>query len=113
MKILIVEDFAPMRQIIMDVLKDSGMEFIECADGKDALAEYDRVQPEYVLMDIAMKQTDGITATKAIIDKYPDAKILMVTNYRDQSIMVASKEAGAVGYFLKDNLSELRKFFTS
>ncbi len=95
----------------MRMLTNLSAEFIECDNGKDALLAYDRHHPEYVLMDIEMKGMDGIAAAKSIVGKHPDARIIMVTNYKDQSLVDAARDAGAVGYVMKENLSELRKYF--
>jgi DNA-binding NarL/FixJ family response regulator len=61
------------------------------------------------LMDWEMNEMDGITATKQIIKNFPKANILLVTQYDDDILRIAAKEAGACGYVLKDDLSALRK----
>jgi len=111
MKILIVDDFAKMREVIMRMLTNLSAEFIECDNGLDALYEYEHHHPEYVLMDIEMKEMDGIAVTRSIINKHPDAQIIMVTNYKDQRLIDAARKAGAIGYVMKENLNELRKYF--
>lgn len=60
-------------------------------------------------MDIAMKETDGIAATKAIREAYPDANVIIVTNYNHADLREAARAAGACDYVLKENLLEIRE----
>ncbi len=108
MKILIVDDLPKMRRMIMNILQLPDAEFIECSDGTDALEAYSLHHPNYVLMDIELRTMDGISATREIRARFPDAKVIMVTNYNDMDLITAAKKAGATGYILKDNLQELR-----
>ena len=110
MKILIVEDNQPMRRIIRRMVNDVADEFIECGDGAQAYLLYAAQLPDWVLMDIEMAEVDGITATRRIRADYPDAHILIVTNYDDAGLREAANQAGASGFILKDNLFALRTF---
>ncbi len=108
MKILIVDDNARMRRAIRSLLADLADEFCECADGAAASAAHAEHRPDLVLMDIAMTEMDGITATRAIIAADPSARIVIVTGYDDKKLRAAAQAAGACGYVLKDNLLDLR-----
>jgi len=108
MKILVVDDFPKMRKVIISILRNLDAEFIECGDGTDAIEQYTLHHPNYVLMDVELLTMDGITATREIRKKYPEARIVMVTNYNDPQLITTAKDAGAIGYILKDNLQELR-----
>ena len=110
MKILIVEDNQPMRRIIRRVVNDVADEVIECSDGAQAFALYAEQLPDWVLMDIEMAEVDGISATRQIKADFPNANILIVTNYDDAGLREAASEAGASGFILKDNLFALRSF---
>jgi DNA-binding NarL/FixJ family response regulator len=59
-------------------------------------------------MDIEMPITDGITATREIIDALPSTAIVIVTQYDDKWMRMAAMKAGARGYVLKENLLALR-----
>lgn len=109
MKVLIVDDSSQMRQMMRQFLPADTGEIRECEDGVDALACYERFQPDWVLMDWEMKQMNGLKATRQIIGKHPEAKILLVTQYNDIELREAASEAGACGFVLKENLAELRR----
>lgn len=109
MNILIVEDHAPVRRMLCSLVKPFTENIFECADGGQAFAAYERHRPEWVLMDIAMPRTDGITATRQIIAGFPAAKIVIVTDYDDADIRRIALAAGACEYVHKENLLELRR----
>lgn len=107
MKVLIVDDHEGMRMLMRSYLPDAFDEIHECEDGFHAIDCYREHLPDWVLMDWKMKQMDGITATRQIIAAYPQAKILLVTNFDDDNLRRAAHVAGAVGYVHKDNLREI------
>ena len=109
MRLLIVEDHPEMRRVIRRLISGIATEIVECDDGDEALATYTRTQPDWVLMDIEMARLDGITATRQIIEAFPDCRVIIVTNHNDESLRVAAREAGACGYVLKENLLDLRR----
>lgn len=109
MRLLIVDDHSAMRRMIRKVVSDMVSEIEECSDGAEALAAYSRFRPDWVLMDIEMDQMDGITATREIINVYPDAKVLIVSKYGDKQLREASFKAGACGHVIKENLLAIRE----
>jgi two-component system, NarL family, response regulator DegU len=113
MKVLVVDDNQKFRELLRDYLPESVDEIYECADGSQALALYNEHHPEWVLMDWQMPEKDGITATREIIAKYPDAKICLVTSYDDEVLRNESIEAGAIKFVLKRNLFELPEILIS
>jgi len=111
MKILIVDDNAGMREMMRSFLPESFDAICECDDGFDALDCYRAFLPDWVLMDWEMKRMDGLAATRKIINSFPKARILMVTQYCDKELRRAANEAGAGGFFPKDDLLDLSEFF--
>ena len=105
--VLIVDDSQPIRELIKMMLKGVAEIVGECSDGADALAAYERLRPDWVLMDIGMKNVDGITATRQITTAYPQAKIIIVTDYNDDDLRRAATDAGASGYVVKENLLDI------
>lgn len=107
MTILIVEDNPTVRRLIRQAISDIADVIIECEDGADSLAAYTANRPDIVLMDVRMPRMDGLTATRKIMAVYPDARIIIVTDYDDDEVRTAAREAGASAYALKHNLTEL------
>ena len=109
MKILIVEDSLQVRQMIRRFVRDLSDEIREEEDGESALDAYEEFQPDWVLMDFQMKEMNGIEATKEIIAKYPEAKIVIITSHNNPALRKKAKEAGVSGFILKENLMVLRE----
>ncbi len=107
MLIQIVDDSPNMRETIKSVLGGLSAEFIESSDGDEAVQQFISYSPDLVIMDIRMKRMDGIAATRAIRSLSPSAQVVIVTQYDDNDLRSAARDAGAVGYVLKDDLSAL------
>jgi CheY-like chemotaxis protein len=107
--ILIVDDSLNMRQMIRLVVKDLFDEIHECEGGSEALAVYSKHRPDYVLIDIRMKEMDGLEATRQIRAADPDARIIIVTVCKGDDMREAARAAGAIHYVVKDDLLDLRR----
>jgi len=105
---MIVDDNKRMRETIKKVLEATRATFYQCDDGHDAVALYDEVHPDWLLMDIELKEFDGLRATEAIKRSHPDARIVMVTNYNDPEFRAEAQRLRTNGYVLKDHLLDLR-----
>lgn len=99
-----------MRTLLKRVIADLADAFCECSHGSRALAAYETNRPDWVLMDIRLKDLDGLTATEQIVNAWPGARVLMVTSFTDASLREAARRAGACGYVLKENLLEVRSW---
>jgi CheY-like chemotaxis protein len=108
--ILIVDDNPAIRQLIKRTIGPLATKIYECIDGADALAAYTNFHPDLVFMDLRMPRMDGFAATKQIRQRYPEARIVIVTDYDVEDFRTAAIAAGAIGYALKDDLTELRGF---
>jgi len=71
------------------------------ANGEEAISLYDEYKPDVLLMDIRMDKLNGLDAAKIIIEKYPDAKILLLTTFSDDEYIIKAIGLGAKGYILK------------
>ncbi|WP_121610066.1 response regulator transcription factor [Mesobacillus foraminis] len=60
-----------------------------------------KMRPDIILMDLVMKEMDGIEATRRIIEEWPEAKIIVVTSFLDDEKVYPALEAGATSYMLK------------
>ena len=109
MKLLIVDDNYEMRSIMKAILKNSNDDILECDNGLDAYDIYKDQKPDCVLMDIEMKPVDGIKATQWIKLDFPQAKIVVVTQYDTETFRIHALNAGADDFLSKENLTGLRK----
>ena len=110
MKILLVENNTEMRRLLKSVIAEIADEFYETGDGTEAVELYRAVRPDWVLMDVFMKPTDGLTAATAIIKANPGAKIVFVSNNTDKRTRESAKNVGAAAFFGKDELLGLLEF---
>jgi two-component system, NarL family, response regulator LiaR len=74
----------------------------EAATAPDALRVCEQVQPDVVLMDIMMPDTDGITLTRTFHARFPQVRVVILTSTLDEITVKSALEAGAIGYMLKN-----------
>ena len=108
MKLMIVDDNEQMRRTIKSIVGDLAEQLYECEDGRQAVTLYAELRPDWVLMDLRMKEMDGLEATSRIIAAFPQARIVMVTDHDDSELRGAAQRAGAVHYVSKRHLVDLR-----
>jgi len=113
MKVMIVDDSQPVRRMIASFLDDLVDEFFECEDGSKAPAAYREHRPDIVLMDIKMKRVDGFQATAEIKKAFPDARIVIVSQWDTTDLRQLANKSGAGAYVSKTNLQPLREFIES
>ena len=102
-KVLFVDDHEMVRIGVSAYLSaQPDIEVIGEADnGKTAIDLALNLRPDIILMDLVMKEMDGIEATRQIIAKWPEAKIIIVTSFLDDEKVYPALEAGATSYMLK------------
>jgi two-component system, chemotaxis family, chemotaxis protein CheY len=93
---LVVDDSVFARKNLARMIETFGGQLAgEAGDGVSAIAEYDRTNPDIVLMDITMPQMEGIEAAEKIVQKHPDARVVMVSSVGYQENIVAALQRGA------------------
>ncbi len=104
-RILLCDDHAMFRQGLKGILEtEDGFRVIgEAATGREAVRYALQTRPDVILMDIQMPELDGVAAAKAILAEEPDAKVIILTMYRQDTYVFEAIKVGARGYMLKDS----------
>jgi DNA-binding NarL/FixJ family response regulator len=103
-RVLLVDDQILVRMGFRMVLDaQDGVEVVgEAADGRIGVDMSRRLAPDVVLMDVRMPDTDGITATRLIVDECPQSRVIVLTTFDQDEYAFAALRAGASGFLLKD-----------
>jgi DNA-binding NarL/FixJ family response regulator len=104
LRVLIADDQALVRAGFRMILEcEADLEVVgEAGDGREALAEVRRLQPDVVLMDVRMPDLDGIEATRQLLAGDGQAKVVMLTTFDLDEYVYEALRAGASGFLLKD-----------
>ena len=102
-RILLVDDYAIVRLGLMTLLNNQpDMEVIaEASTAAEAVRAVEKYQPDVVLMDIRLPGEGGIEATRQVTSRFPHSKVVMLTSFADDDLVIRAISAGAVGYVLK------------
>lgn len=104
-RILIADDHAIVREGLQTLINAKpGMELVgQASDGVEAAQLAAALQPDVILLDMAMPRKDGLEAIRDIKQDNPNARILVLTSFDDDERVFSSIKAGALGYLLKDS----------
>ena len=102
-RVLVADDHAVVRSGLGQLLATApDLELAgEASDGEEAVAAVEDIDPDVILMDISMPRLDGVEATRRIVARNPEARIVMLTSLADNRKILDALEAGASGYLLK------------
>lgn len=103
MRIMIVDDHAVVRLGLSNLLtRQSGWQVVAEAGTKaEAIQRAAELKPDIVLMDVRLGQESGIEACREIVKNHPATKVIMLTSFAEDELLVQAISAGAVGYVLK------------
>jgi NarL family two-component system response regulator LiaR len=103
-RVLVVDDHAVVREGLRAFLElQEGLEVVgEATDGEEALAEAERLRPDVVLMDLVMPRLDGVGAMRALRERVPAARVIVLTSFTEDDKLLPAIRAGAAGYLLKN-----------
>ena len=105
---LVVDDSVFARKNVSKMVEQFGGTVVaEAGDGCTGIAEYERTQPDIVLMDITMPQMEGIEAADRIIRQHPQARVVMVSSVGYQENIVAALQKGAKHFVQKPVKAEI------
>ena len=102
-KILVVEDERRIRELLVDILRDSGFDVIEAEDGSEGLEKACSEHPDIILLDVMMPAMDGFQVLEKLKDDpaVQSIAVIMVTAKGQDTDVVKAKEMGAIGYICK------------
>jgi DNA-binding NarL/FixJ family response regulator len=103
MRILIADDHTLFRESLRSLLSSRGFEVVgEAREGQEAVELARRLQPDIVLMDLAMPGLDGLAATRLISAEIPQVKVVVLTGSDEDAKLFEAIKSGAQGYLLKN-----------
>jgi NarL family two-component system response regulator LiaR len=107
-KVMIVDDHLLVRDGINLLLSTfDDIQVIGVVDsGKKALELCAQLQPDVILMDMVMPEQDGPTSIERILKNFPEIKVIALTSFVDEDLVMRSIQAGAIGYLLKNVSAE-------
>jgi len=107
-KIAIADDHQLFREAMVALIKELDYLKVICeaADGEELLKVIKEKMPDIVLMDLEMPGMDGMDATAVITKKYPDVKVIALTQYPNEKLISHMMKQGARAYLLKDCSAE-------
>lgn len=98
-RIMVVDDSRLVRVQLGDVLEGTDYEIAAyCRSGEDAIAQYGKVKPDLVTMDIIMQGMDGLDAAELILKEHPDARIVIISSLAYEDTFERAKAIGAKGF---------------
>jgi DNA-binding NarL/FixJ family response regulator len=103
-RVLLADDHSVVRQGLRVWLERSkSIEVVgEAADGREAVRLAEELEPEIVIMDVAMPLLNGIEATAQITKRNPNTRVIILSVHADESYILRALNAGARGYLLKE-----------
>jgi len=106
-RILNADDHAMVREGLAALIGNKpGLDVVgQAANGVEAVQLYNTLRPDVLLLDLQMPVKDGIEVIREIARDTPDAKILVLTSFSDDDLVFQAIQAGALGYLLKESLS--------
>ncbi|MCB1789681.1 MAG: response regulator transcription factor [Gammaproteobacteria bacterium] len=107
-RIMIVDDHKIVREGLRKLIEDDGSFQVvgEAGNGRDGIRLARQLQPQIVIMDVAMHEMNGIEATRQLLANQPDVRVLALSMHSDSRFVKQMLEAGALGYLLKDDAFE-------
>jgi two-component system response regulator DevR len=102
-RVVLVDDHSLVRLGLKTLINDTDdIEVVdEAASAGEALHAVEQLMPDVVLMDIRLPGEGGLEATRQIAYRFPQVKVVMLTSYADEELVISAIRAGAVGYLLK------------
>ncbi|MGE0495077.1 MAG: response regulator [Vulcanimicrobiota bacterium] len=103
-KIVIADDMPLFREMLIHTLDDEEDITVlgEASDGEDAVNQCKQLAPNIIILDVEMPKMNGVEATRAIVASCPATRVVILTAYEDDELILELVQAGATGYLVKD-----------
>jgi len=105
LRILLADDHTVVRQGLRKVLEERAdwRVVAEAGDGREAVRQAEQHKPDVAILDVAMPLLNGIEATRQIVKRVPNVRVLVLSMHADEAYVIQILHAGAAGYLLKDS----------
>jgi DNA-binding NarL/FixJ family response regulator len=106
LRLLLADDHALVRHGLRKILEEQSewQVVAEAGDGREAVTLTLEHRPDVAIVDIGMPMLNGIDATRQIVHRWPEAKVLMLSMHKDEPYVARAFQAGVKGYLLKDSV---------
>lgn len=104
-RLVVADDHPVFRDMVIDALElEEDLEVVGQADnGVEAVAACLREKPDIIILDVEMPQMDGVEATRKIVSECPATRVVILTAYENDGLILQLIQAGATGYLLKES----------
>ncbi len=104
-RVLLADDHPAMLALTADALAAECLVVGSVGDGRELLAEAERLHPDVIVLDITMPQLDGIEAARQLLSSHQSARLVFLTVHEDADYARAALDAGGLGYVVKTRLA--------
>ena len=101
---MIVDDNARFRTLVRTILTQPDDRVLELDDGAGVTENYAVFEPDWVLMDVSMKYVDGLEATRQLLQRFPEARVIFLSDFTNKHLIAKGLDLGAVAYLSKEDI---------
>jgi DNA-binding NarL/FixJ family response regulator len=104
-RLVVADDHPVFREMVIDALElEEDLQVVgQASNGLDAVAACLRERPDIIILDVEMPQMNGVEATRKIVAECPSTRVVILTAYEDDGLILQLIQAGATGYLLKES----------
>jgi len=108
-RFLVVDENKDFRTYLRDMITDNNDQYLELTDALKLNSFYKKYIPDFVVIDLQMKQINGFKAAKKLIDEFPRAKVIILSGFDDERLRAKAEETAGTIFISKENLFEFYK----